>query len=456
MVAGVLRSPFAHVTRSFLLLTIALLLGLSGANPYNCDVYVSHGGSDSSTCGSTLGSACATIERGVWNARRGDVVCALAGPIPYLCPEDGEVRINKPLVLASYNGTTVIDCEGRGRAFSFVGVASAVLSRFEMRNGNMGYTGSGGAIYTNTTTDLHIEHCTFVNNSVNPLYLDGTGGAISSFNDADLCIENCTFIDNTAPENGGGAISCFNGTDLRIENCTYINNSGGAVSSFSDTGLRIENCTFVNNTVTGTGVTPGGGAVYSLSDTNIRVQGCTFANNAAAGTGTGGAVLFFGGINLHIDSCTFVDNTIAGTGAGGAVYLFGDTDVHIHNCTFVNNTVAGYGGAVGSSGNTNIRIQKCTCSGNKAAGAGGEGGAIYSQDDAGLRIENCTFANNTATFMGGAAAVVMERPFSNNTVVLERNIIRGNSATFGSNNRLVGGGKCHAQHPTLHRRVVRG
>jgi predicted outer membrane repeat protein len=162
-----------------------------------------------------------TIQAGINVAVGSDTVLVLPGIYSGIGNRDISFQ-TKGLVLRSSGGaaTTIIDCEGAGRAFSFrysVG-PDPTIDGFTIRNGNGG--NQGGAIECFAYSPL-IRRCVFVNNTAKyggALYFNGALGFLGEGAAMIGCspiVSECTFVGNVATEQGGvchnnyGVISSF-------------------------------------------------------------------------------------------------------------------------------------------------------------------------------------------------------------------------------------------------------
>ena len=198
--------------------------------------------------------------------------------------------------------TTVIDPEGKSRAFNLISDYGTYIryDGFTFRNGRT--PRSGGAVkgsYGDCTIST-FRDCLFENN-----FAGETGGAITAGGGKSGCampyyIEECDFVGNEAGI-AGGAVACGKGgwyssvhDAFRIERSTFKDNragkyAGAVAIGASEGGYLIEDCVFTNNQA------PSGGALGSNKDAGkgghspeYIIRRCVFEGNR----GKRGAVLF--------------------------------------------------------------------------------------------------------------------------------------------------------------------
>jgi predicted outer membrane repeat protein len=186
--------------------------------------------------------------------------------------------INMVIISEAGPETTIIDCEGAGRAFSF-------------QSGEDSTCVIHGFTITNAT--------------------GGNGGAIELYEAAGT-IENCIFAGNTATMNGGGIYCGYSSTRAYIRNCVFYGNTarwrGGGIECDHGYGSNvppvISDCVFYDNTA-GTGGDFGGGAIFTNYSPAL-VTGCTVVGNAG-GPGAGG--LMSESFQMTARNCIIAFNT---------------------------------------------------------------------------------------------------------------------------------------------------
>lgn len=209
----------------------------------------------------------------------------------------GVVVTGRNVEIRSRNGAehTVIDCQGQGRAFDFLGPAvteETLLRGITILNGNMMMF--SGAVYCDESSRPTIEQCRFVGNR------GGLGGALYYASDGTNCafVRDCLFIENSAFAHAGAVFA----EGVILERCRIERNEAGQRA----------------------------GGILAGSDTAIRDS--VFKGNR--GVAGGGVVL--AGLNVTISGCTFVGND---AGAGGAVYsLVGEPQTLVENSVLWGNT----------------------------------------------------------------------------------------------------------------------
>ena len=251
--------------------------------------------------------------------------------------------------------------------------------------------GSGGAIYTNGTTEI-------LNSSFKMNKATRYGGAILT-GAKKLVIKSSAFEYNKAVGKyattiRGGAVFAY---ITEILNCSFkgnlVTHYGGAI--YTENTTKILNCSFKHNKATSFG-----GAIMTVAK-KLVIKSSAFEYNSGVGkygtTARGGAI-FLGSSNsiVEILNCSFKGNLA--TQCGGAIYTEGEKLV-IKSSLFVHNTaVSGYitctqGGAVSAySANSIIEIVGCSFKGNRAESFGG---AIHTQGKK-LVIKLSLFVYNTA------------------------------------------------------------
>ena len=198
--------------------------------------------------------------------------------------------------------TTVIDPEGKSRAFNLISDYGTYIryDGFTFRNGRT--PRSGGAVKGSSgdCTISTFRDCLFENN-----YAGERGGAITAGGGKSGCampyyIEECDFVGNKAGM-AGGAVACGKGgwyssvhDEFRIERSTFKDNragkyAGAVAMGISEGGYLIEDCVFENNQA------PSGGALGSAKgggkgnhSPEYIIRRCVFEGNR----GKRGAVLF--------------------------------------------------------------------------------------------------------------------------------------------------------------------
>ncbi len=231
----------------------------------------------------------ASLQAALDFARDNDTI--VIAPGTYTGSGNKNLDVNgKKLIIRSSGGaaSTIIDCQGSGRAFQF--------DNFE-------------------TPDCKLVGIT-IQNGNDPQY----GGGIY-FGSGSPTIDSCIFTNCTAP-NGG---ACYFASDFQTYNPS------------------LKACSFLGNNTS-----QKGGAIYFGRHSHARISNCTFKGNSASGTGVGGAIFVdtMSSIDVQIDSCVF-DSNLAVNG-GGAIRVEGKANIFAN--TFVKNSSTNNGSVVDATG----------------------------------------------------------------------------------------------------------
>ncbi len=280
-----------------------------------------------------------TIQEGVEAAAAHDTV--LVAPGTYTGAFNrGIAFAGKTITLVSEfgAGSTVIDCQGQGRAFEFSGNENpaATVQGFTVTNGSAEV--SGGAFWMENSSPSILD-CVFTNNTS-----EFGGGAFHVGLGAAPYIEYCVFEDNTARDYGG-AIYTYGSAPYILE-CDFRGNSaginGGAISMKTETAATILDSRFEQNSA------QDGGAIY---------VGTLLPENPEEWDDT------------YIAYSKFTDNTAH---RGGALFLNSFSYVSTQWCTFVRNSADLGGGIFGQTDNEgDLSVQNCTLAFNHAEFGGG-------------------------------------------------------------------------------------
>ena len=292
---------------------------------------------------------------------------------------------NDPAIVES----TVIDCQGNGRAFIFVNgeQADSILEGITIIHGQSDY--GGGIFISNSSPTIakcRISDCS----GVNPLYL--LGGAVYIF-DGNPVIEGCTISGNAVFFDGAG-ICCEEGSPM-IRNSIIENNQAGWGDGsgiyYSGSGKpSIINCTIRGNS----------------AQQPVENGGRTVRSNGAGRGGSGGGIYILGG-QPTVDKCSIIDNI---AGLGGGLYIH-DSSPFISHCSIEDNSAVGGGGLYfGCQGWPNtytFRLEHCRISGNSAnSQAGGISTRLCR-----LAMSNCIVSGNRLLY-GGAGGGLNIGPFT--------------------------------------------
>ena len=307
-------------------------------------------------------------------------------------------------------------------------------------NGQVNYTGDGGAI-SNISTPLNVgKNVQFTNNTA-----VSKGGAIYNYN-ANLTIgENSKFIGNNAIYHGGAITHTGTGILSIGSGAEFTNN--GSISAFDYTPDQWTP-DFLLGKFTGTG----GGLDYESPNNLIINQAAYNSNKALEG---GGLFVYKGSAGTTTITDT-IFNSNAAASAGGAIAIQPNAGLlNVSGSTYNNNTAYAAGGAIWTGVDTEIKSS--TFTGNKATATGQQitdrykdianfenkysagldtdlidasrigqgGGALFVGDGVNAVIEDSTFNNNSSQTVGGAIAThtnaaslkITDTSFFNNSAV---------------------------------------
>ncbi len=222
---------------------------------------------------SDIGQAIALVDTG------GTVHVA---PGIYTGPGNRDIDFPRNLRLVASAGpeSTVIDCEGEGRAFSIgtgtcIGVVdtSSVIRGFTVTNGS---ADDGGGMRLSGVSPRVVE-CTFSDN-----YVTRRGGA-AHVEDSYAIFDRCLFLNNTGADGaatGGGAVALYGMHGGGLSQCTFVGNTagtnyGGAALLLVYSAVTIENCVIAYNG-------PSDGTVNTANTTTLHeIKHCVVYGNAA-------------------------------------------------------------------------------------------------------------------------------------------------------------------------------
>ena len=244
------------------------------------------------------------------------------------------------LALRSESGSdsTIIDCEGDGRGFSFTKgeTSAASVDGFTITGGGNVELGAG-------------LYCSGSSPTLSNLLISGNGGAYESSTagggiycaDADPVLVDCSIVGNEADK--GGGIYAQSSSSM-LDNCVVSGNGGiyGASTAgggiyFSDADPTLMDCSIAGNQA------DEGGGIYARNSSPM-LDNCVVSGNVA---GNGGGMLSRGSLDgeaATLTNCFVVDNS-ATSGGGGLACTFGSSPL-LMNCTFSNNDASGLGGGL--------------------------------------------------------------------------------------------------------------
>jgi predicted outer membrane repeat protein len=258
--------------------------------------------------------------------------------------------VNITLSAASARESTVIDCEGEGRAFHFHSgeTAASVIEGFVIKNGTAAQGGAircegasptinGVTFRSNTTTreggalffresSSTLTDVAFTGNSIEGATVRN-GGAIHC-DRSSIVIQGAAFRDNVSGGSGGAIAAIF--STLTLSDVSFIGNTassaGGAIylgdADWAREQTEITDATFIANTAYL------GGAV-ALSGSSPRIARATFARNTG---------IFGGGVFCQNRSRPLITRTIIAFSNGGAPLECGEDDdpTTTRSCIFGN------------------------------------------------------------------------------------------------------------------------
>lgn len=239
-----------------------------------------------------------------------------------------------------FDGNFATQGEGGAMRFDAGNTVTIVESVFDGNLALNDITGGNGgaAMFISFSCRVIVQQSIFTNNQA----LQGGGGAIMIFSNSFLLVTRSTFTANVVDVKDsasyGGAIYSQASNQLTIEHSTFDSNSassdsnaGGALAIGSThTMVNVFNVSFTGNSA------GNGGAVYVGSLSSVSIGGCLFDSNSASSVGGGGVILELSTACV-ISHCTFTKNE-AITGVGGGLYLTGDNSTSIDTCDFLSNT----------------------------------------------------------------------------------------------------------------------
>ena len=318
---------------------------------------------------------------------------------------------------------------------------SISASRFE------GNSVTEGDILSADSTQLHVEGCAFISNSLPAsgrwravIFMSGNShGAINNSrfenNKGDgrrvrcvaarrvvsVTVHNTVFTGQHIPD--GWILDCMEGT-MSLINVTLTHNA----ALFMQTGtcrVFVSSSTFTNNSAQ-----YGGSSIYN---TTLSISDSVFLYNTA--TDAQGCFALFPGSNVSITATNFSYNTAS---RGGVFYLseplvgLPAASLRVSFCSFHGNVAKQRGGVFASDGNHSITLSHCEFYGNSAA-SGGIGSTVGSH----VRLSNCSITNNSAIKDGGVlflthhSTLLVDKNtvFDNNTCGTDGGAIRAYSNT---------------------------
>lgn len=253
----------------------------------------------------------------------------------------GEMVITDNLTIDAsnlLNGFTV-SAGNQSRIFRIAPFVSATITNLKMRDGTVGNTFSGGAVYVDSGSTLNMLYCSVSNSSA------GFGGGVNNF--GTLNLTNSVVSNNTSNGSGGGIVnnssSVVNVLNSVISNNQSGNAGGGLVNFFGGQSF-VSNSTFSGN------VAQYGGAIANFSLLSFfgstavgnhgQIHGGAFSNNTMAVT--------------HVANSTFSGNSAGNISSGEGGGFYNDGTTNIVNSTIAFNSAYSGGGIRKNSGTTRL------------------------------------------------------------------------------------------------------
>jgi predicted outer membrane repeat protein len=344
-----------------------------------------------------------TIQAGIDSAAVGDTILLNAGQ--FSGPGNKDVSfLGKAVTVTSASGpmSTIIDCQGSGRAFVFVSGedASSVVSELKITNGfhssfggaiyclsssptisgnilEQNRSGSrGGAVYCDTSSAAVVDNLFMQNSSL-------FGGSIWCSGSSDLTIDGNEFSGDSASADGG-AIACRN-SDPMITSNLFIGNTasfGAGVHCRDVSSAVIQDNVFRNNTAASNG-----GGIY-CANSSPAIGRNVFRNNQAS---LGGGIHCEDNVSADIFENTFSENSAMTASGGAGIHCSNSSFPQISRSIIVNSTS---GKAIESAIFSVPTISCCDLFGN----AGGNALPVNSTDGGGNFSQGPEFCGGTDNF----------------------------------------------------------
>ena len=300
---------------------------------------------------------------------------------------EGGIDLDKDNITIDGKGKT-IDGAGKSRIFIITG-KNITLKNIKFKNGQTHnehyncFNENGGALKINSSSNLIIENCKFVDNS-------SINAGAALYNRGELNIVESIFNENNSIN--GGAI--LNDGDLNIYDSSFESNkadaddfssgNGGAILNKRNGVLNINNSTFKDNFAQ-----KNGGAIYDILG-EVKIYNCDFDVNEAIWNG--GAIYTKNDNKIFNIKNTFFEFNIAKN--GGAICNEMNKEISIlciSDCSFDVNKAKNHGGAI--ENNAGLTIKSTTFNANKSVYYGG---AIHNASDEKLKLDNCIFNDNNS------------------------------------------------------------
>jgi predicted outer membrane repeat protein len=473
--------------------TVLFAPAANAAGPYEVNTTADHAPDGCQPLDTENPSADCTLRDAVTDANASagdDTVTFASGLSGTIALDSGQGQIP---IDASNGGLTIqgpgadqitVSGQDNNRIFSISGGSPVSISALGFTHGYQGYA-DGGAIYTDSNTDVTIADSVFTNNAV---YSDSSpggnnganGGAIGAH--GPITVTGSRFETNQATGAGGG-IFAQDGLTLRSSNLsgnTSQTRGGGVASakyrcssdscsiSSSSTQWLHSDLDIADSAISGNHGGDSGGGIAAAS--LLTLAHSTVSGNDVSNSGTGGGIASVGKYaHTQISDATISGNS-AGTGGGigvGQFYKYGSVisgqppvkhavKSEISNTTIADNKAAQGGGGVGVgylADGDHFTITHSTISGNDAASSentgvgGGIGFASKYQSgpikggtvDGEFRTIDTTISGNTADIGGGVSAGQPPR----------KELTTSGVQSSGPNHPVVGEGSIEFQNSTI-------
>ena len=294
---------------------------------------------------------------------------------------------------------------------------SNLTVRFSHFEGNSAQI--GGALFSELSSNITIDSCTFLNNNASGCNDDRClGGAVFVDAGCTVIVEN-SIVENNMALSGGGAFSTFQAILSIRESVVYSNTAsyGGAVAAYLSSNLTVTDSQFYDN------MADVFGGVLNVVASSAFIDYSMFNNNTAASDG--GVLASQRGSTIDIENCTFMNNSVGDGASGGVMLVQYDSTINAHNslctmnvaafkggvayvqhmsaftsenCTFISNRAKNDGGVIQVQDRSNASLYSSTFNENRA---GTFGGVIHVERDSALTADNCEFNHNSALEDGG-------------------------------------------------------
>ena len=410
-------------------------------------IYVSHAGNDTASCGQNRVHSCRTISHAISLSQQSDTVEVDHSGGPYIVePTSGDfLNITHSLWIRSIGKDqhVSLNCsEGKSSMFNVFTpgyepektstIVAFTLERISIQ-GCVGEADSPGVISI-ANANINIKNSHFGTNAV-VMHHPQIGGALCSM--VKVTITNSTFTacGLSKPYQSCVIVMGCNTTNIHVQD-TQFAYSGVQLQGDQNLIVNIVQSTFNGQNLRGPSldiIMAPNQSQISLTDSTItshnnsmnsavkisveqpmkfpsvHFTNVTFSSNTLAHS-LGGAVSLVGRfgtapkvINAEFTKCSFTGNSAKDV--SGALYIVGLSTVKLNHCVFEGNTAVD-GGAIFILGSQHITLYNSTFKHNQAFGIKhlkykGTGGAmnILRSD---VAITSCNFTNNTATFHGQA------------------------------------------------------